>query len=458
MTENRQCLLVLGMHRSGTSAFTGTLNCLGIVLGKNLLNSSEDNEKGFFENNYLIGIDEKILKFFDSGWDRVQGLPEKWWKNKSIKVFRDEIKDYLSLEFNNAAIFGIKDPRICILLPLWLEILEELNIVSKIIIVIRNPFEVARSLNKRDGFSTEKATILWMNHILEAEFYSRNYSRVFCTIDELLEAPAKTVAKIVTSLNIKFPNEYSEVKQQIESFLDQNLKHHNLTSGSVMLPSFVNDFYDILLKLTGSYETINVSKTIDDLRQNYQQLNEYFYNKEIIDIQQRYSATYKAKLYIDTGLGFTETVLKITKVSGNENRIIFDLDEYQEICGLLLNPINEISEIKIRKIDIIDKNNHNFTDFTIISNCLSENEHAFLFESDEPQIWLKFSTPHAISKVHFELDYDLFSRKLYKKILESKNKQLDYLNNQIKNFEQLLEKKYPLLLRKLIRLFIRRLK
>jgi hypothetical protein len=451
MTQNRQCLLVLGMHRSGTSAFTGILSCLGVTLGNNLMDPAEDNEKGFFENNFLIQINENILKSIDSSWDSLHLLPENWWKNDSLSIYKDEIKAYLSQEFNNTVIFGIKDPRMCRLLPLWLEIFTDLNIQPKIIITIRNPLEVAGSLKKRDGFSIEKATILWMNHMLEAEVYSRNLSRVFCTIDELLSGPAETVAKIETSLNMKFPCEYSEVKYQIETFLDQNLKHHHQTHSSVSLPNFVNDFYNMLLNLSKNTVTNDVFKTIDDLRCQYQHLNKYFYNQEIIDIHQKFSTVYKTKLYIDTGSGFNETRVKTCKISGYDKELIFDLNGYPEISGLLLNPINEISEIKIKKINITDKDNRKFTKFTIHSNALMENEHTFLFDSDEPQILLKFSSACQISKVHFELEYELFSRGLYKKILEN-------MNRRIKNFEQLLEKRYPLLLRKLFKLFLRRFK
>ena len=50
----KNCLVVLGMHRSGTSAFTGILEILGLNLGTKMLETQEDNPKGFFENKYVV--------------------------------------------------------------------------------------------------------------------------------------------------------------------------------------------------------------------------------------------------------------------------------------------------------------------------------------------------------------------------------------------------------------------
>ena len=50
------CILILGMHRSGTSALTGVLSLLDVYLGSELMPASEDNKKGYFENKNLYRI------------------------------------------------------------------------------------------------------------------------------------------------------------------------------------------------------------------------------------------------------------------------------------------------------------------------------------------------------------------------------------------------------------------
>ncbi|MCK9236797.1 MAG: PIN-like domain-containing protein [Thiopseudomonas sp.] len=180
------CLMVLGMHRSGTSALTGMLQHLDIDLGSKLLPGSQENEKGFFENHYIMSYNDKLLEKLDSSWDDVFFS----YKEKEILISandRIELKEILLKEFENKEIFAIKDPRLCYLFPLYAEILTELNIDIKILLPYRNPLEVAMSLEKRNGFSLEKSVALWLNYFLYAEFYSRNHKRYFLRFDELLE-------------------------------------------------------------------------------------------------------------------------------------------------------------------------------------------------------------------------------------------------------------------------------
>ena len=51
-------IVVLGMHRSGTSALTGMLHSLGIHLGpeEDLKSPQKDNPQGFWENNTLVAV------------------------------------------------------------------------------------------------------------------------------------------------------------------------------------------------------------------------------------------------------------------------------------------------------------------------------------------------------------------------------------------------------------------
>jgi hypothetical protein len=86
-----KCVLVLGMHRSGTSALTGILNILGADLGLNMMKAAEDNERGFFENRSIYNINEKILESLGSSWDSPFPLPENWWREKRMDACRNEI-------------------------------------------------------------------------------------------------------------------------------------------------------------------------------------------------------------------------------------------------------------------------------------------------------------------------------------------------------------------------------
>jgi hypothetical protein len=86
-------------------------------------------------------------------------------------------------------------------MPLWLEIFEELSITPYFIISIRNPLEIARSHERRDDFSLEKSLLIWMKHLLSAEYYSREYPRVFTRYDDLVANPQATLSNITHILH-----------------------------------------------------------------------------------------------------------------------------------------------------------------------------------------------------------------------------------------------------------------
>jgi len=64
-------VIVLGMHRSGTSAFTGALKIAGFDLGRDIMQANEYNVKGYFENNKIVELNDKILDYFNASWDSV---------------------------------------------------------------------------------------------------------------------------------------------------------------------------------------------------------------------------------------------------------------------------------------------------------------------------------------------------------------------------------------------------
>ncbi|RZI58838.1 MAG: hypothetical protein EOP94_03035, partial [Zymomonas sp.] len=62
-------ILVLGMHRSGTSALTGVLDELGLPAAGELLAAESYNEKGLFENKSVNAFHNRLLDYLGSRWD-----------------------------------------------------------------------------------------------------------------------------------------------------------------------------------------------------------------------------------------------------------------------------------------------------------------------------------------------------------------------------------------------------
>ena len=209
MKIKQTCILILGMHRSGTSALTGTLGLLDIDLGNDLMQADGGNEKGYFENQNFYTINEDLLSQINSSWEDVFFDESKLDNIKDT----DKLKQLLKEEFESSSIFAIKDPRLAYLFPVYEKVLKELNVDIKIIIPYRNPIEVASSLESRNKFSLEKGMLLWSYHILLAEKFSKEYKRVFIEFNELMSNTKEVLQQISQKLEIDLNSKYDEKKE-----------------------------------------------------------------------------------------------------------------------------------------------------------------------------------------------------------------------------------------------------
>lgn len=233
----KTCIVVLGMHRSGTSAITGALEKIGVALPQDLWPAQEDNPKGFFEGRKVIELNEKLLAQNGSNYDDTRFNIQI--SEESISLHLDEAKRCIEQDFAYSKVFALKDPRMCITFPLWERALLELGIEIKVVIPYRNPFEVARSLKKRNDFSTEKSLLLWAKHLLFAEKYSRKYSRFFIGFDQLIAKTAYVLPKLSEFVGVELSQEaMASVKDE---FLEPSLKNYNLNIRNVSenIPIFI---------------------------------------------------------------------------------------------------------------------------------------------------------------------------------------------------------------------------
>ena len=144
-------VLVLGMHRSGSSAITRMLSLLGCALPATPMPVAFDNPVGHWESQRVADFNDEILNLAGTQWD--DWLPVNARLSETLiwpqlvargrKLLRGEIGD--------APLFVLKDPRICKLANFWLEVLAAEAVDAAIVIPLRNPLEVARSLSVRNG-------------------------------------------------------------------------------------------------------------------------------------------------------------------------------------------------------------------------------------------------------------------------------------------------------------------
>ncbi len=218
-------VLVLGMHRSGTSAVSGALHQLGVSLGRTVSPSGPSNPRGYFENTRVMLLHEELLASLGSSWDDPRPLPPRWWEEPPVATLADQLRRILGEEFGGAPLWGVKDPRLCRLLPLWRPLLAELEVRVVAVLVLRHPAAVAASNAARTAMAREQALELWLEHTLLAERETRTLPRTVVSYDHLLADWRKEMDAVARRLELSLPFDAAQGGAQVAGLLEKELRH-----------------------------------------------------------------------------------------------------------------------------------------------------------------------------------------------------------------------------------------
>jgi hypothetical protein len=159
-------ILVLGMHRSGTSLVARSLRCLGAKLGPAAEWSGPDNITGHWEHQGILTANETLLGQMGTSWDATEDLTEKiavgHALNPAFLNIERAVTRTLTAELNTHSPFGLKEPRLCRLLQFYGPILEDIGCKVSVVHVVRHPAEVAKSLARRNRMQIDHALRLWL--------------------------------------------------------------------------------------------------------------------------------------------------------------------------------------------------------------------------------------------------------------------------------------------------------
>ncbi len=233
MPEQRTLILVLGMHRSGTSVLTRVLNLLGADLGTKLLQQQPDiNARGFWEHEQLIAINEDLLSMLGRSWYDFQPLPRRWGADDRISTLMVRAVDFLQQAFaDNALLAAIKDPRLCLLLPFWKEAAQRAGWRPVIVLATRAPWEVSASLCRRDPMDSASANLLWLRYTRDSEQASRDLPRSRVDYAALLKDWETLLERTGKELDIAWPHSVEEAREAVAAEIDPGLYHQREVPG-----------------------------------------------------------------------------------------------------------------------------------------------------------------------------------------------------------------------------------
>ena len=221
-------VLVLGMHRSGTSALTRLLALHGIALGDALLPAAADNPTGFWEHREVVALHERLLAALGRAWDDPRALPSDWLEHPAAREAQAGIGALLDREFAGHPAWAVKDPRLCRFVPLWRRAMAERGIDAVAVFALRHADEVAASLEARDGLPRGVGHLLWARYLLDALAGSEGMARHAIRYDALLADWSGAMRALVDATGLRLPHPADP--DSVAAFLSPTLRHHAATS------------------------------------------------------------------------------------------------------------------------------------------------------------------------------------------------------------------------------------
>jgi hypothetical protein len=236
----RQAILVVGMHRSGTSAVTRVMNLLGVPLSPNLVPSFAGNELGHWEAAELPALHDRMLKAAGSNVNSVLGVDRNWFDSEEAERFAGEVAGYVEGAFPDTPLFALKDPRMALFIPVWRRALQRLGIEPVFVLPVRAPREVAASLTRRQlevftdsVWPAARGELVWLNYVLAAEHDTRDARRAFVRFDDLLDDWRREMGRLGDQLGLAWPTPVERAAAEVERYLGREHKHENSSEAAV---------------------------------------------------------------------------------------------------------------------------------------------------------------------------------------------------------------------------------
>ncbi|MGP7735181.1 hypothetical protein [Oceanimonas smirnovii] len=227
----KQLVVVLGMHRSGTSALTRSLQVLGVDLGDNLLPANAQvNAKGFWEDREILQFNVELMSVLGLDWDNLAIISPELCNSEQVRVYVPGAVALLKKKMQHTACFGLKDPRMSVLLPFWKQVFDLLGLDVFYIIAARHPLSIVQSLAKRDNMLPEQTLPLWQNYMLSCLWYTRGERCLVVEYENILKAPEQQLLRLSALTGLTFDAKSDAFKLYASDFISPELSHSHFAA------------------------------------------------------------------------------------------------------------------------------------------------------------------------------------------------------------------------------------
>lgn len=225
------------MHRSGTSAVAGAAIRLGLAPPRTLLQPNEDNPAGFHESVPIAELNHLVLNALGRNWYHCLSFDPDLLDAAARDAAFASCTALLRQEFANEPAFVMKDPLLCLTLPIWLPALHGIGATVSALLVLRHPDEVARSIFRRDGLPETETAAVWLHHTLEGERMTRSMPRAMVFYTDLLHDWRGCMERAGRTATIAWPAPINFAQPDLGQVVRRSLRHHVAAGSGVTVGS-----------------------------------------------------------------------------------------------------------------------------------------------------------------------------------------------------------------------------
>jgi hypothetical protein len=242
------------MHRSGTSAVAHTLAELGLSspASEDLIAAGPYNERGYWESRTVSRFDESVLRHLGGTWSAPPRTSAGWElsEDAGMREIRSRAAELAQSMFERQPAV-MKDPRLCLTLPLWRTVLSAEPVA---VLVFRDPVEVALSLQDRDGFPLTLGLALWHRYVRHSLVSLAGLPVLVVEYARLLDEPRDWVDNLSTFLADHGITPAAYRADDATDVVARGLRHYSEDLPALSLRVEVQPLLEILRDHVGPHE------------------------------------------------------------------------------------------------------------------------------------------------------------------------------------------------------------
>ncbi len=253
-------VFVLGMHRSGTSAATRLVNLLGVptCVEDDLLPATEDNPRGYWESKTLSAFNDRIFAALGADWSCPPTFMPGWETRPELEELRSEAAE-LFARVCPAEQWVWKDPRNCMTFAFWQSCLD---VEPAVVLLHRNPLEIAASLHTRDDLGSIYSLALWERYLRTCLAAISGLPTLLTTYDDIVAEPLAWCERVGEFLHAAGVATTPVPEDEALGFIGEELRHSSFTAEDFaddpMTSTAQRELFNALEGLAGSHASLSV--------------------------------------------------------------------------------------------------------------------------------------------------------------------------------------------------------